>query len=121
MKKLALFLILALSTPAFAQQADYGGIWRASIDPGAFVVVTQRGNSLVIAALDSDGMWDAYIGSIGGTSASVTTVIGRATISMTVSFVSSTQAVAKLTSCTPKPGFICTFPIGSEITYNKIY
>lgn len=117
-------LVLALlcgSGAAFAQQADYGGIWRASIDPGAFVIVTQRGQSLVIAALDSDGMWDAYIGSISTNQATVTTVIGRASIDMTVRFVSSTQAIARLDACRPNPGFVCTFPIGAEITYNKIY
>lgn len=123
MKKLALFLMgLILSCEVLAQQVDYGGIWRASIDPGNFVIVTQRGQSMVIAALDSDGMWDAYTGAIDGSSAKVTTIIGRVQIEMTLRFLSSTQALARLDSCKPiNPNYVCAFPVGAEIIYSKVF
>lgn len=121
MKKLALFLVLMVSSNAFAQQADYGGIWRASVDPGTFVIVTQRGSSLVMAALASDGMWDAYIGSISGQGGTVSTAIGRVSATYRLRFVSSQQVIATLESCTPTPLWTCLSPVGTQITYNKIF
>jgi hypothetical protein len=121
MKKLGLLCVfLLLSQGAFAQ-GNYSGIWRATIDSASFVSVNQNGSALVIAALASNGEWDAYLGMINGTTAVVATVIGRANVTMTVRFVSGSQAVARLDSCQPFPGYVCLHPIGTEITYNKIF
>lgn len=120
MKKLILaFALSALSCGASAQ--EYTGIWRAELDTGTFVQVTQKGQSMVIAALSSDGTWEAYLGTLSGGTASVATVIGFVNTSLTVRFVSPTRAIARINSCTPSVYYVCRFPAGTEITYNKIF
>jgi voltage-gated potassium channel Kch len=120
MKKLGFVLMLiAMSSGAFAQ--EYTGIWRAEADGNAFVQVTQRGQSMVIAALSADGTWEAYLGTIAGSTASVATVIGFVNTSLTVRFVSPTRAIARITSCAPSALYACRFPAGTEIAYNKIF
>jgi hypothetical protein len=121
MKWMMLVGLLALLPAGAMAQGNYSGIWRASIDPGAFVSLNQNGGTLVIAMLDSTGEWDAYIGTLSGTTATVNTVIGRVTIGMTVRFLSGSQAIVKLNSCIPNEYYACAFPVGAEIAYTKIF
>jgi hypothetical protein len=120
MKKLGLAMLMLLASGGVLAQ-EYTGIWRAEADGNSFVQVTQKGQSMVIAALASDGSWEAYLGTIANGTASVATVIGYVNTSLTVRFVSPTRAVARINSCTPSALYFCRFPAGTEITYNKIF
>ena len=122
---LVLFLFVFAASPAFAGEID--GIWTLLLPDGTLgtvLMVRENGGTVIAAALDL-GMndWEAYVGSLDGTTVQLTGVLTRWDIvGITVTFSSATSATGTITSCTPTAAAQCQdVVVGATFTMEKIF
>ena len=122
MKRLLLALALFLPLPAFAQTADFAGIWQLST--GDFVSVHQKGMDVIVAILsrpENGGVWEASRGVVTGSTATIRTLYGYVDARFDIVLTSANTLTATLTSCTQLSASYICLPAGISMTATRIY
>lgn len=109
---------LASTMPALA--GDHDGVWTVAELPGHYYMVRENNGMLLLAHLGDD--WEAFIGTISGGVATVTTLIADVNLSATLQFSSASRATVHVNSCTPTSGnATCSLPTGTTAVATKIF
>jgi hypothetical protein len=111
-------LALAHAKPALA--GDFDGVWTVSELPGHYYMVRENNGMLLLVHLGDD--WEAFLGALAGSTATVTTLIANVNLSATVQFSSTSRATVHVTSCTPvSSAHYCAMPTGTTAVATKIF
>jgi hypothetical protein len=113
-----LFCMLPITSHA---NSIYDGIWESS--PRLAYITVKENLGSIVASFNyiSSGTWDASSGVLDGNKVRLTTLIGHGKVVVDVVFNSATEASAHVISCTPDPGYVCSFPAGASFTGKKVW
>lgn len=127
-KKMLAGIVIACGACAAQAAGAYDGIWATSLSglPVGYFSIHQNGNSLVVASMPMAGSgtvaWEAFIGTISGSSAIVDTIVSGTNARWSVQFTSATEGTATQISCTPKTSRdSCDFPNGTVLRGIRIF
>jgi hypothetical protein len=119
------FFSALLTSNAYAAGL-YDGIWEMHYGTTfiGYNSIHQNGNQIVaIPLLNSEFHWEALLGTLNDNTVTVNTLLSRGLVSSSHSVVFSSlrSFTSTQNSCTPAPGYNCTFPDGAVITGTKIW
>ncbi len=120
----ALFLCSSLATAA----GQYDGIWALDVPANTdYFSIHQQSNVMIVANLDDSlngGGWDAYRGVINDNTVTADLLVSTESggkISIQIVFSSTNKATLTMVSCTPDPGTLCPWPVGTQFSMIRIF
>ena len=114
-----LFVCAAAVSSMAVAGGTYDGAWTITGLPNSYFIVYQNGDQILAVELLADKSWDAYLGTLSGSSATFTSLIASVNLNATVTFSSATTATLRVNSCSPS--YDCSLPAGTQTTINKIF
>lgn len=112
--------ISAITSPSALAAGTYDGVWTTAALPNSYFIVYQNGTQLLAVELHADKYWNAYLGTLSGSSSTFSSLISSVSLNATITFSSATAASLTINSCVPVSA-ACTLPAGTRATINKIF
>lgn len=116
-------LLLITAVIAFPARAagTYDGIWQISGAANNLYMLSQNGQAFIAMSLTlSSQYWEAFYGTITGSTGTVSTLVSDETLQGTFNFSSATAGTLTINSCTKHTGS-CLLPAGSTVSLTKIF
>ncbi len=116
----AVLAFSAITSPPALATGTYDGAWTITGLPNSYFIVYQNGVQILAVELSADKSWDAYMGTLSGSTATFSSLIASVNLNATVTFSSANAATLTINSCVPVSA-PCILPAGTRTTINKIF